>query len=512
MHATSFAELGLRPEILRAVTESGYTTPTPIQAQAIPEILAGHDIMGGAQTGTGKTAGFGLPILHQLARHANASPSPARHPVRALIVAPTRELAIQVEEQIREYGKYTNLRSTCVFGGVDIRQQLPIVRAGVEILVATPGRLLDHVEQKSVNLSQVEILVLDEADRMLDMGFIPDIKRIMALLPAKRQNLLFSATFSNEIKRLADELLNAPRLIEVARRNTAAETVSQSAYRLPQEAKRALLVHLVQSRNVWQVLCFVRTKHGASRLARQLERDGLATSAIHGDKTQAARLEALAQFKEGKLQVLVATDVAARGLDIDDMPLVVNYELPHVPEDYIHRIGRTGRAGASGEAISFVAPEEERYLGEIERLLKKKVTIEVADGFDAMAAVRERPSRAAPEARDGGRRERGGQAARPRAAKSRSGNTSGAGAAERRERAATGDPRRAPATNGDARRAEREAAYAKNPDQPTPKRPQPSSDQPAVQAHHHAHIHAARRLKPVPALLQKRKAPEPEKV
>ncbi|HTN28874.1 MAG TPA: DEAD/DEAH box helicase, partial [Burkholderiales bacterium] len=266
MQVTSFDELGLRPEILRAVTESGYTTPTPIQAQAIPEILAGHDIMGGAQTGTGKTAGFGLPILHKLMQYANASPSPARHVVRALIIAPTRELAIQVEAQIKEYGKHTNLRSTCVFGGVDIRQQLPIVRAGVEILVATPGRLLDHVEQKSINLGQVEILVLDEADRMLDMGFIPDIKRIMALLPTRRQNLLFSATFNNEIKKLADELLNAPRLIEVARRNTAAETVSQSAYKLPQEAKRPLLVHLVKSRNVWQVLCFVRTKHGASRL------------------------------------------------------------------------------------------------------------------------------------------------------------------------------------------------------------------------------------------------------
>src|SRR5690242_18258106 len=388
----SFDELGLRPEIMRAVTEAGYTTPTPIQAQAIPEILAGRDIMGGAQTGTGKTAGFGLPILHKLAPYANSSPSPARHPVRALIVAPTRELAIQVEESIREYGKHTNLRSTCVFGGVDIRQQLPIVRAGVEILVATPGRLLDHVEQKSVNLGQVEIFVLDEADRMLDMGFIPDIKRIMRLLPAKRQNLLFSATFSSEIKKLADELLNKPKLIEVARRNTAAETVSQSAHKVAQEAKRALLVHLVTSRNVWQVLCFVRTKHGASRPARQLEREGLAASAIHGDKTQATRLEALSQFKDGKLQVLVATDVAARGLDIDDLPLVVNYELPHVPEDYIHRIGRTGRAGASGEAISLVAHEEERYLVEIERLLKKKIELHAA-GDVPPAPRAERPER-----------------------------------------------------------------------------------------------------------------------
>ena len=503
MHATSFDELGLRPEILRAVAESGYTTPTPIQAQAIPEVMAGHDIMGGAQTGTGKTAGFGLPILHKLMPQANASPSPARHPVRALIVAPTRELAIQVEEQIREYGKYTNLRSTCVFGGVDIRQQLPIVRAGVEILVATPGRLLDHVEQKSVNLGQVEILVLDEADRMLDMGFIPDIKRIMALLPKKRQNLLFSATFSNEIKKLADELLNAPRLIEVARRNTAAETVSQSAYRLPQEAKRALLEHLVKSRNIWQVLCFVRTKHGASRLARQLEKDGLATSAIHGDKTQAARLEALAKFKEGKLQVLVATDVAARGLDIDDLPLVVNYELPHVPEDYIHRIGRTGRAGASGEAISLVAPEEEKYLVEIEKLLKKKVPIEKAEGFDADTAAspaRERSSRATgatPRSRDSGART------------TTSSRTRATGSDARRDRSANGharvpDARGEAASFGDARRAEREAAYAKNPDQPVVKHP--------ASAHPHAHIHAAhRRVKPVPVLLQKRRVAEPEK-
>jgi ATP-dependent RNA helicase RhlE len=512
MHATSFEELGLRPEILRAVTESGYTTPTPIQAQAIPEILAGHDIMGGAQTGTGKTAGFGLPILHQLAPHANASPSPARHPVRALIVAPTRELAIQVEEQVKEYGKYTNLRSTCVFGGVDIRQQLPIVRAGVEILVATPGRLLDHVEQKSVNLGHVEILVLDEADRMLDMGFIPDIKRIMALLPSKRQNLLFSATFSNEIKKLADELLNKPRLIEVARRNTAAETVSQSAYKVPQDAKRALLEHLVKSRNVWQVLCFVRTKHGASRLARQLERDGLATSAIHGDKTQAARLEALAKFKEGKLQVLVATDVAARGLDIDDMPLVVNYELPHVPEDYIHRIGRTGRAGASGEAISFVAPEEEKYLAEIERLLKKKVAISTAEGFDATAAAstRERTPRGAPA--------RAERATSPRhAARARREDAKTPGPAGRADGEARPKPRAATRAQGeetsygDVRRAEREAAYAKNPDQPIVKRPN-GAQADAHAAHSHPHIHAARRTKPVPVLLQKRKTPETESV
>ena len=506
---TGFETLGLRAEILRAVTEAGYTVPTPIQAQAIPEILAGHDIMGGAQTGTGKTAGFALPILQKLAPHANASPSPARHHVRALILAPTRELAIQVEESIRVYGKYTNLRSTCVYGGVDIRQQLPIVRGGVEILVATPGRLLDHIEQKSVHLSQVEIFVLDEADRMLDMGFIPDIKRIMALLPRQRQNLLFSATFSNDIRKLADELLDKPRLIEVARRNTAAETVAQSAYKVGQEFKRGLLEHIVTSRNVWQVLCFVRTKHGASRLARQLEKDGLATSAIHGDKTQAARLEALAKFKEGKLQVLVATDVAARGLDIDDLPLVVNYELPHVPEDYIHRIGRTGRAGASGEAISLVAPDEERYLVEIERLLKKKVAIAPMDGLDVEAVASERAVRSRETAAS-----RGGRAV----ARERRSASGGAGETRKDDQERTKNvPTRArssarPSSEesnfsayGDRRRAEREAAYAKNPDQPLVKRPHASAGHPP-----HAHMHAARRGKAIPALLQKRKAAKPE--
>ncbi|MFO1325020.1 MAG: DEAD/DEAH box helicase [Burkholderiales bacterium] len=498
MSVTSFDELGLSPEILRAVSESGYTTPTPIQAQAIPVVLAGRDVMGGAQTGTGKTAGFGLPILQRLQPQANTSPSPARHPVRALILAPTRELAIQVEEAIKEYGKYTGLRSTCVFGGVDIKQQLAIVRAGVEILVATPGRLLDHVEHKSVNLSQVEIFVLDEADRMLDMGFIPDIKRIMALLPAtaKRQNLLFSATFSGEIKKLADQLLNAPELIEVARRNTAADTVTQSAYKCPQDAKRALLTHIVRSRNLRQVLCFVRTKHGASRLARQLEKDGLETSAIHGDKTQIARMDALAAFKEGKLEVLVATDVAARGLDVDDLPLVVNYELPHVPEDYIHRIGRTGRAGASGEAISFVAPEEEKYLADIERMLKKKITVSSLGGFDAAAASARNPSP----------RSRATHAARERAPET--------APRERppRERPPRSAPARAasgPPPERSRREQEREDAYARNPDQPiTPQAA--SSHAKSALVHGHGQHDARGKAKPVPALLMKRKAPEPQ--
>ena len=487
--APSFAELGLRPELLRAVADSGYTHPTPIQAQAIPVILEGRDVMGGAQTGTGKTAGFALPILQKLLPQANASPSPARHPVRALILAPTRELAIQVEEAVKTYGKYTGLRSTCVFGGVDIKQQLPIVRGGVEILVATPGRLLDHIEQKSVYLGQVEIFVLDEADRMLDMGFIPDIKRIMALLPAtaKRQNLLFSATFSMEIKKLADQLLNAPQLIEVARRNTAAETVTQSAYKVPQESKRAVLEHIVRSRGLKQVLCFVRTKHGASRLARQLEKDGMITSAIHGDKTQAARLEALAKFKDAELEILVATDVAARGLDIDDLPLVVNYELPHVPEDYIHRIGRTGRAGASGEAISLVDPAEMKYLTEIERLLKKTIPISTPEGIDLSRATRERPER-------GERRERSRPAAD--APRERAERAPRAPRKERSERPA-GELRT-------TREAEREAAYAKNPDQPMSPAP--------VQASRDSRPPSPLRRgfgagQPVPALLMKRPAP-----
>jgi len=494
MSATSFSELGLRPELLRAVAETGYTSPTPIQSQAIPVILGGKDVMGGAQTGTGKTAGFALPILDKLMAHANASPSPARHPVRALILAPTRELAIQVEEAIQTYGKYSGVRSTCVFGGVDIKQQLPIVRAGVEILVATPGRLLDHVEQRSVNLSQVEIFVLDEADRMLDMGFIPDIKRIMALMPvtAKRQNLLFSATFSAEIKKLADQLLNKPELIEVARRNTAAETVEQSVYKCTQDSKRALLARIVKSRGLKQVLCFVRTKHGASRLARQLERDGLITSAIHGDKTQGARLDALAAFKEGKLEVLVATDVAARGLDVDDLPLVVNYELPHVPEDYIHRIGRTGRAGATGEAISFVAPEEEKYLADIERLLKKKVDVRTLDGVDLGGAAKPRESREPRDTRESREPRHSRERRETRDSRETGESRDSSEARVPREPRATRDTHEPSAPS--RRQQEREEAYARNPDQPLPVRP-----------------HAARTAsaKPVPALLMKRKVTQP---
>ncbi|MBI3147589.1 MAG: DEAD/DEAH box helicase [Betaproteobacteria bacterium] len=394
---TNFDSLGLNPSILRAVAERGYVTPTPIQAKAIPAILAGKDIMGGAQTGTGKTAGFTLPMLQRLLPHANSSPSPARHPVRALILTPTRELAMQVEESVRDYGKYTGLRATVVFGGMGMDAQEAALRAGVELLVATPGRLLDHLQQKTLNLNQVEIFVLDEADRMLDMGFIPDIKRIIALLPARRQNLLFSATFSPEIKKLADQLLNQPELIEVARRNTAAENVTQLAYVCRSDAKRALLERLLRDQGEEQALVFMRTKQGAGRLARQLEKAGFEATAIHGDKSQLARIEALDGFKEGKIRVLVATDVAARGLDIEELPLVFNFELPYVPEDYIHRIGRTGRAGASGIAISIVGPDEEKLLAEIERMLKRTLPRQPLPELTSESRPT-RPARAAPSA------------------------------------------------------------------------------------------------------------------
>ena len=369
----TFADLNLAEPILRAVTDSGYTKPTPIQAQAIPIVLSGLDVMGGAQTGTGKTAAFTLPILNRILKHANSSPSPARHPIRALMLAPTRELAIQIEEAVETYARHTGIRSTVVFGGVDIKEQKAAVRAGVEILVATPGRLLDHLEQKNLSLNQVEVLVLDEADRMLDMGFIPDIVRIIGLLPEKRQSLLFSATFSDEIKKLADRMLKAPVLIEVARRNESAANVAQQIYRVHGDDKRRLLGHLVTSQDLKQVLVFSRSKLNTARLARELARDGFTTDAIHGDKTQDERIKALEAFKNGSVRILVATDVAARGLDIDQLPTVVNYELPFVAEDYVHRIGRTGRAGASGTAISFVAPDDGKLLLEIEKLIKRKL-------------------------------------------------------------------------------------------------------------------------------------------
>lgn len=368
-----FSDFGLHPSILQAIVETGYTTPTPIQAQALPVVMDGRDVMGAAQTGTGKTAAFTLPILHRLMPMANTSASPARHPVRALILAPTRELADQVAASVATYTKFTPLRSAVVFGGVDINPQRDALRRGCEILIATPGRLLDHVEQKNVNLSQVNILVLDEADRMLDMGFQPDLERITRLLPANRQGLLFSATFSNDIRKLARTLLNSPVEIEVAARNATADTVTQIAYELPSDRKRAAVVHLVKSRGFNQVIVFSNTKIGTARLARELIRDGIKAESIHGDKSQLDRMKALQAFKEGDLEVMVATDVAARGLDVAGVPCVINYDLPFNPEDYVHRIGRTGRAGALGEAIALYTPDEERFLLDIEKLIKTRI-------------------------------------------------------------------------------------------------------------------------------------------
>ncbi|HEY9461201.1 MAG TPA: DEAD/DEAH box helicase, partial [Paralcaligenes sp.] len=370
---TTFSDFGLHPSILLAIAATGYTTPTPIQAQSIPLIMDGRDVMGAAQTGTGKTAAYTLPILHRLMPLASHSASPARHPVRVLILAPTRELADQVYDNVVQYCKPTPLRATVVFGGVDIGPQRDALRHGCEILVATPGRLLDHIEQKNVNLSHVSILVLDEADRMLDMGFLPDLDRIVRLLPPGRQGLLFSATFSNEIRKLGRTYLKNPAEIDVAARNATADNVTQIAYPLSGSEKRAAVVHLVRSRGFNQVIVFSNTKIGTSRLAHQLERDGIKAESIHGDKSQHDRMKALEAFKAGELEVLVATDVAARGLDVAGVPCVINYDLPYNAEDYIHRIGRTGRAGASGEAIAFYAPDEERYLLDIEKLIKYKI-------------------------------------------------------------------------------------------------------------------------------------------
>lgn len=377
-----FDELGLAPELLRAISDKGYTTPTPIQAQAIPIVLSGKDLMGGAQTGTGKTAAFTLPLLQRILPFASPSPSPARHPVRVLMLAPTRELAIQVFESVKDYSKHIPIRSLCAYGGVDIKPQIEEIRRGIEVLVATPGRLLDLVEQKCLNFAQVQALVLDEADRMLDMGFIPDVTRIINLLPEQRQSLLFSATFSDEIKKLADKMLRAPMLIEVARRNTVSETITHRVHPVAAEAKRALLVKLLKSADFNQVLVFTRTKIETNRLARELERAGIAADSIHGDKSQQDRLKALEAFKDGTTLVLVATDVAARGLDIDELPHVINFEIPHTPEDYVHRIGRTGRAGKLGTAISLVSADEVPYLVDIEKLIKMQIEQVVVPGFE----------------------------------------------------------------------------------------------------------------------------------
>ncbi len=384
----SFQSLGLSTELLRAISDQGYPHPTPIQRQAIPVILKGKDILAGAQTGTGKTAGFALPLLQRLSEHAQAK---GRNSVRALILTPTRELAAQVAESVATYGRYLPFKSAVIFGGVKINPQIEKLRRGVDVLVATPGRLLDHVQQRTLDLSGVEILVLDEADRMLDMGFIRDIRRILALLPQKRQSLLFFATFSNDIKMLAEELLRSPVLLEVAGRNTAAENVEQLIHPVDRNRKRELLSFLIGSRNWRQVLVFTRTKHGANRLTKQLENDGISAAAIHGNKSQGARTRSLAGFKQGDVRVLVATDVASRGLDIDKLPYVVNFELPSVSGEYVHRIGRTGRADRQGTAVSLVCIDERDLLKDIERLLRYTIPEEVIPGYEPDPSVEAEP-------------------------------------------------------------------------------------------------------------------------
>ena len=384
----SFDSLGLSAELIKAVLKKGYSKPTAIQLQSIPVILKGLDIMGRAQTGTGKTAGFTLPLLHLLSKH---SPSRSHRSPRALILTPTRELAAQVAMSVDTYGKYLSLKSTTVFGGVNINPQISKLRSGVDILVATPGRLLDHANQKTVDLSKVEILVLDEADRMLDMGFIHDVKKIINLLPKKRQNLLFSATFSKDIKRLADNLLNSPIMIEVASNNLEAEQIEQLIYPVDRKRKSELLTHLINSKKWPQVLVFTRTKHGANRLAGHLEKNGITSAAIHGNKSQGARTLALSRFKDNSIRVLVATDIAARGLDIDQLPHVVNFELPNVAEDYVHRIGRTGRAGREGEAVSLVCIDELKLLKDIEKLIKRELPKTVIPGYEPDPSIKAEP-------------------------------------------------------------------------------------------------------------------------
>ncbi len=379
----SFEQLGLSAELLRAVSDQGYAKPTLIQEQAIPIILKNYDVMGGAQTGTGKTASFTLPMLQKLETFANSSMSPARHPIRALILVPTRELAVQVHESVKTYGKYSVIRSTVIYGGVNIDAQIEAVRSGIEILVATPGRLLDHLQQKTLSLAKVEILILDEADRMLDMGFLPAIRQIIDLLPEKRQNLMFSATFSDEIKKLANKILVNPVLIEVAKQNSVSELITHIVHPVGSAHKHELLNFLIKQHALKQVLVFTRTKITADRVAQRLERTGISNAAIHGDRNQLQRTQALENFKQGQISVLVATDVAARGIDIEELTHVINFELPNNPEDYIHRIGRTGRAGAKGFAISLVSKEEDKLLAGVEKLLNTKISVEEISDFDS---------------------------------------------------------------------------------------------------------------------------------
>jgi ATP-dependent RNA helicase RhlE len=433
-----FSELGLSAELLRATKKQGYEVATPVQQQAIPLILEGHDLLAGAQTGTGKTAGFTLPLLQRMQQAEPTEQTGQRPRVRALILVPTRELAAQVGESVRTYGTYLPFKSSIIFGGVSINPQITQLRRGVDIVIATPGRLLDHMQRGTIRLDGVETLVLDEADRMLDMGFIHDIRKIMMALPRRRQNLLFSATFSREISKLANDLLNEPQEIQVARRNTTAEQVSQIVHPVDKSRKRELLSHMIGQGNWQQVLVFTRTKHMANRLSQQLERDGLTASAIHGNKSQAARTRALADFKNGKIRVLVATDIAARGLDIELLPHVVNYELPNVPEDYVHRIGRTGRAGQDGQAVSLVCVDEKKLLAGIEHLLKQNIEKVVVEGYEPDESIKPVPIKNG--ANKGGNRRPGrgqrpgrGSRGRPGAnARARNGNTGNQGRRTRR--------------------------------------------------------------------------------
>jgi ATP-dependent RNA helicase RhlE len=419
----SFDTLGLAPEFLRAVADQGYTEPTPVQAEAIPLVLAGRDLMANAQTGTGKTAAFVLPMLQNMGP-PNVDPRSGRRPIRALVLAPTRELALQVEESVRVYGRHWGVRSAAIYGGVGFPPQANALRRGVDVVVATPGRLLDHIGQRTIDLSTVEILVLDEADRMLDMGFIRDIRRVLEVLPARRQNLLFSATFSEEIRSLARGFLHDPASVQVTPRNSATPLVTQVVHPVDRERKRELLSHLIRTGAIDQALVFTRTKHGANRLAEQLGRDGISAVAIHGNKSQGQRVRALADFKTGRTPILVATEIAARGLDIDGLPHVVNFELPMVPEDYVHRIGRTGRAGSPGHAVSLVCVDELKLLAEIQRILGAPVPQEVIAGFEPDRNVRPEPilrgglgrGRPDPRASRGAPMDRGGYAGPRRSA------------------------------------------------------------------------------------------------
>ena len=487
----SFESLGLAEPLLRAVAEYGYTTPTPIQMQAIPVVLSGSDLLGGAQTGTGKTAGFTLPMLHRLMEKPAVRDAKGRLPIRALILTPTRELAAQVEESVRTYGKYSKLTSMVMFGGVGMQPQIDKLRRGVDILVATPGRLLDHHQQRTLDLSHVEIFVLDEADRMLDMGFIHDIKKVLAIVPAQKQSLLFSATFSDEIKALADRLLNKPALIEVARRNQTADTIAQKVHPVGREMKKDLLAHLIKSNDWEQVLVFTRMKSGANKLVEFLEKQGISAMAIHGNKSQGARTKALAEFKTGDLTVLVATDIAARGIDIDMLPHVVNYELPNVPEDYVHRIGRTGRAGAQGEAISLVCPDENGFLRDIERLIKREIPKEIVEGFAPPVGEKAEPivlgrmvigegagrggfrTSGGGGGRNGGGGGRGRNDGRSAPSRSGSGGGYGGGAPARSGSGGGGQAPRASARDGNAPQGTRAAAPAARPSGP---RPEPRRD------------------------------------